>query len=107
MGQFAEHRLLLIFKNEASLPLVQQQLNILHKDSAGIKERDLTIKVVEKGSPLFKKYKADNELLTVILIGKDGFEKHRTNQLLQTEELFSIIDVMPMRRREMKKPGNR
>lgn len=106
MGQFAEHRLLLIFKNEANLPLAQEQLNILHKDSAGIKERDLTIKIAEKGSALFKKYKADHKLFTVILIGKDGFEKYRTNQLLQTKELFSIIDAMPMRRREMKKTGN-
>jgi hypothetical protein len=40
---------------------------------------------------------------TVILIGKDGTEKHRTNTLLQMQELFTIIDAMPMRRAEMGK----
>ena len=39
----------------------------------------------------------------VILIGLDGGTKYRKTELLTTEELFSIIDSMPMRRAEMRK----
>lgn len=40
---------------------------------------------------------------SIVLIGKDGGEKLRRNSLLTTRELFSMVDVMPMRRAEMRK----
>lgn len=42
-------------------------------------------------------------LLLVILIGKDGGEKYRKSTILSNENLFAIIDAMPMCRTEMKK----
>jgi hypothetical protein len=39
----------------------------------------------------------------VILIGKDGGEKFRQDRNVELKEIFKIIDVMPMRRQEMKK----
>lgn len=103
MAQFSSHRQLLIFSNEANAHLAQQQLDLLLKDAAGVKERAIKTTIVEKESPLFKKYNADTAQYTVILVGKDGFEKYRTNKIIETDQLFSIIDAMPMRRREMKK----
>jgi hypothetical protein len=38
----------------------------------------------------------------VILLGKGGTEKLRTLSVLKTSKLFSTIDAMPMRQREMK-----
>ena len=38
--------------------------------------------------------------LTVILIGKDGGEKGRWSQLVDPDEVFALIDAMPMRQRE-------
>ncbi len=103
MGQFSSHRQLLIFKSVADVQLAEQQLSLLKKAAGGVNERDIKITIVEKESPLFKKYSVDTARFTVVLIGKDGLEKYRTNKLLNTDQLFSIIDAMPMRQREMNK----
>ena len=55
-------------------------------------------------SPIFnKEYKIKPGTFNVILVGKDGSEKHRSVTVLQPQKLFTIIDAMPMRRSEMKK----
>jgi hypothetical protein len=103
MGQFFPSRQLLILKNEANQHLAKQQLDLLQKAEPGVKERDIKITVADREDALYKKYIADTSGFTVLLIGKDGSEKHRTNKLLTVDELFAIIDAMPMRKREMKK----
>ncbi len=45
MGQFYSHRQLLIFSNEANVQLAHQQLKLLDKDPAGVKERAIKITV--------------------------------------------------------------
>ncbi|MEJ7738003.1 MAG: DUF4174 domain-containing protein [Chitinophagaceae bacterium] len=103
MGQFSSFRQLLIFGSEENMMLGEQQLNLLNKSSVGVKERSLKITVVEKKSRLYQKNKVDPNQFTVILKGKDGYEKYRTNKVLEIDQLFSIIDAMPMRKNEMKK----
>lgn len=101
--QFSNDRKLLIFGTPDG-KLVTEQLRILKQDEVGVKERDITVTRVDKSSSLWKKYKVgEREIFTIILIGKDGTEKHRTQTLLTAKELFGIIDAMPMRRSEMKK----
>ena len=39
--------------------------------------------------------------LTVILIGKDGGEKARWQHVVEPQEIFDLIDSMPMRRQEL------
>ena len=107
MSQFSNYRQVLVFRHDASLPLAKQQLTLFEKSLEGVKERDIKITIAEEGSPLFKKYKVDAQPFTLVLIGKDGYEKYRTNKLLQPADLFSIIDAMPMRRSEMKKRENK
>ena len=41
----------------------------------------------------------------VILIGKDGTEKIRSDEAISSDYLFEAIDAMPMRRLEMKEDG--
>jgi hypothetical protein len=103
MEQFMAYRQLLILKNEANQYLAEQQLHLLEKARAGVKERDIKVTVADRKDPLYKKYIADTSGFIVLLIGKDGSVKHRTNKLLPVDELFAIIDVMPMRKREMMK----
>jgi hypothetical protein len=103
MSQSSSNRHLLIFGNEENRALVQQQLHLLDTSPNDVNERKLKITVVEKENSLYKKYNVKTAQFTVILIGKDGTEKHRTNTLLQMQELFTIIDAMPMRRAEMGK----
>ena len=103
MEQFSSHRQLLIFGNEKNQSLVKQQLVLLNQQSKGVKERAIKIIVVEKGNPLFMKYELSNSGFTVLIVGKDGTEKYRTNSILQMNNLFLIIDAMPMRKAEMLK----
>lgn len=41
----------------------------------------------------------------VILIGLDGGVKHKQNELLAKQELYNLVDRMPMRRSELKNKG--
>lgn len=43
------------------------------------------------------------EGFSCILLGKDGYEKLRKTTFVPLEELFALIDAMPMRKREMKR----
>lgn len=99
---YSSHRMIYFFGKEANQQLVNQQVEMLNKSGGAVKERDIEIKVIAENDPLYKKYKADPAKFTVVLVGKDGGEKYRSNKVLQPAELFAIIDAMPMRKQEMK-----
>ena len=100
--QFLPYRQLLLFGNDTAQSLVQQQMELLNKEALAIQERDIQIKIVEKGSPLYVKHKINPAHFEVLLIGKDGGEKYRTDTLLKPQQLFALVDAMPMRKDEMK-----
>lgn len=102
-SQFVNNRQLLIFGKEAQPTLVKKQVELIENVKAGVTERDIKITVVPAASGLYKKYKTNPGVFTIILVGKDGGEKHRSLTLLQPQELFSIIDAMPIRKLEMRK----
>ena len=57
----------------------------------------------EQTELLRQDYGVSPQEFVVILVGKDGSEKLRkTNELLSPQELFLIIDGMPMRQQEMR-----
>jgi hypothetical protein len=56
----------------------------------GLIERDFVI-LTKMGAKAF----------LVVLIGKDGKEKLRSGVPMPPQELFAIVDAMPMRRAEM------
>lgn len=45
----------------------------------------------------------ESRIYTSVLVGKDGGEKKRWDKFAPMEEVFAIIDDMPMRQREMRK----
>ena len=102
-SQFVNYRQLLIFGSELHSELVSKQKALLNNVKAGVVERDIKITVVPAASELNKEYKIKPGTFIVILVGKDGSEKHRAVAILQPQKLFTIIDAMPMRRSEMKK----
>ena len=102
-SQFVNYRQLLIFGSEIHSELVTKQRDLLNNVNAGVVERDIKITVVPASSELNKEYKIKPGTFIVILVGKDGSEKHRAVAILQPQKLFTIIDAMPMRRSEMKK----
>ena len=102
MEQFTGKRHLLIFGQPQS-QMVLKQLALLKKDAAGVEERDIIITLVVKENPIYKKYKVEaSKPLTVILVGKDGGVKHRTHNVITAQQLFVLVDAMPMRQAEMR-----
>ena len=103
-------RILLILNAEDD-----QQLSEFLSDTNGLKERKLVNYDLKPGkarlvfpektafreSALFKKY-AENKNFEVVLIGLDGGVKLRQTEILENEELFAVIDGMPMRKAEIR-----
>ena len=90
----------------------QRQQLMLQSDPSGTEERDLLVFPLEeaiKKNILDKAY-ARKPLpasgFTFYLRGKDGGIKYVSEQAVSLKDLYSIIDAMPMRRREMKKPDH-
>ena len=81
---------------------VKEQID-LHR--CKFRERDLVHIDLIQGSAEFdemsRKFSVSGEGFQLLLIGKDGGVKKRTSTV-SLEEVFSLIDTMPMRRREMR-----
>ena len=112
-----DNRLILLF-GQASDTIVEKQITELKKDSAGITERDLLIFHIDRNDVQFlrkpsnpdlsakqlrSRYDVKRDEFRYILIGKDGGVKYNKKDFVANEALFSIIDAMPMRKREMRK----
>jgi len=110
-----ENRLLVIKINDTCHHAYQAQLQQLIEAKKGLTERKLIIYHIKgreyktglqsetiwekiETKQIQKKPAPDFE---VILIGLDGRIKLRQSTVLTTEKLFSIIDAMPMRIREI------
>lgn len=96
-------RLLYIFGDPENKFLVEQQIQLMKNRPVEIKERALKVIKVAACSSLYQAYQIKPGRFMVVLVGKDGTEKYRTNVLLQPAELFALIDAMPMRQEEMRK----
>ncbi len=57
---------------------------------------------IEKWRGLRSTFHVDARRFTVILVGKDGGEKLRSNAPITIEKLDALIDAMPMRQQEMR-----
>ena len=111
-----ENRIVLIITNNEKAEKYQNQLELL-ASASGLEERKLIIYRVMPNqftlglkdlswitsSKLYEKYHSIDNGFEVILIGLDGTVKLRQTEILSTEKLFSTIDVMPMRRAELKR----
>nr|WKN35556.1 DUF4174 domain-containing protein [Tunicatimonas sp. TK19036] len=112
-----KNRVLLIYADSDLSTEYQQQLQEIEGHRKGINERDIIVysifhqqivasegKIEDKraAQALRQKYSISNSQLTIVLIGKDGGEKLTQKGLLGAEQLFGVIDQMPMRKEEMK-----
>ena len=52
------------------------------------------------------RYEMPENTFQVVLVGKDGGVKERRSEVFQADELFDIIDAMPMRMREIREELN-
>jgi hypothetical protein len=89
----------------------------IEQERAEIKDRDIVIlHLISQGrsflgeQPISEKsardirqrFQPNSEVMTVVLVGKDGTEKVRKTGLVDITSFFPIIDAMPMRQREMR-----
>ena len=86
-----DQRLLVIAAPSLNDDAYRTQAALLLPALAGLNERDFAVQI-QFGTKSF----------SVVLIGKDGGEKLRRTTPLSPEELFAIVDAMPMRRAEMR-----
>ena len=116
-----KHRILLVFAptlgDERAL-ILDQQLNARACD---LVERDLLVaRVPTSGharigasalaptaaAQLRRGHSVDRDEFAVVLIGKDGSEKLRTTEVPVLDEVFALIDAMPMRIAEKRVRGH-
>lgn len=115
-----ENRVLLIISNESFNDLYVQQVEEIEKSLDGFIDRKLILYKVfpngykysnflntvpskwEKKPNLFSYYNRENHSFKVVLIGLDGSIKDARTSLLSSQELFSIIDGMSMRKAELR-----
>ena len=115
-----QNRVLLIFAPDVEHTNLLEQREHLSGMGAGLNARDLVVwQVVYQGAAsvnnqvdanltsqsFYDYFAVKDQEFTVILLGKDGTEKLRRTQPVTSQGLFSIIDAMPMRQREMRERG--
>lgn len=116
------HRLLYVFAPSEQHPDLLAQRQMTDGSADGIRERELLlITVLERGESRVDGAAMDAASaqrlrvlhdvapgeFAVILVGKDGTEKRRSDRPVPPEALFEQIDRMPMRQREMQERGPR
>lgn len=109
------NRVLLLFTPDFEDDRYKAQVNLLLPESDAWKERQVktfAIGLKDDDQQQFSKndidalrkiYKINESECSVILIGKDGGEKMRSEEIVAPNDIINLIDSMPMRKQEMKK----
>lgn len=94
-----KNRLVILFGNDSSKAL-ESQKRILQKHEKGVKERDILI--FEANDAIKNQLKVSPDFQGLVLIGKDGGIKLKKPFEVPINELFELIDGMPMRKSEIR-----
>lgn len=114
-------RLLVVFAPLRTDPRLSVQRGWLASAADGLAERDMTVIEVVRNAVsidgqrslemnadhLRQDHRVTNVEFAAILIGKDGGEKLRRDAAIPVEDLFALIDSMPMRQHEMQQDGKK
>jgi Domain of unknown function (DUF4174) len=116
---FWKERVVIVFAPSDADPRLAEQRAALAADPGGMAERKVisyevvgTREVSKEGRPLGaeaaadfrERFNAPVEEFEVIVIGLDGLVKQRDVEVVDSGELFELIDSMPVRQAEMKSP---
>ena len=111
-----EHRPLLLFAPTDSDPRVIETLNRIDASRCAFLDRDMVIGIVtaegkgtldghvinaDESQRMARQYAIGEDTFSALLIGKDGGEKLRVNEVPDLQVIYDVIDGMPMRSREM------
>lgn len=112
-----DNRILIVIADSDADSLYKEQMLEFERNEKGFKERDLiTFSVFRSGMSRFgkqtlhpesstailEKYDSVDSDFQILLIGKDGGVKLRKDATVSAEDIFGLIDSMPMRQREMR-----
>ena len=114
-----EKRVLLVFAPDPGHAELRQQQALLDAAEDGLLERDMTVihafadrRVSVDGTPhavgapsFYDRFAVAQGEFRVILVGKDGTVKLDRGSAVDADDLFALIDAMPMRRLEMQRDG--
>ena len=97
-------RRLLLFAADSTVTELQTQRDWLEAVPEGVEERDLWIAVFSDPRTfrrMYDHYEVGRVDFHLVLVGKDFTVKFRSDEPVPTEQLFEIIDAMPMRQAEL------
>ena len=112
-----KNRLLLIFAPDSSHPLFETLQRDLSTRKHEVDDRDLVVFEIlgvgtskrdssqldpHTAASLRKRFDISPKAFSLILVGKDGGVKLRRNDPVKLEEIFRLIDSMPMSQEEMR-----
>jgi hypothetical protein len=103
-------RIVYIFGSGEQEAQVAQQYKLFQERGPECRERDLDIIIVQKSvdpKRLYKHHGVHSDSFAVVLIGKDGTEKYRSDRVTQPDQIFRLIDSMPMRQHEVRQKSIR
>lgn len=112
-----KNRLLLLFAPSSESATFKKQYDHLTNKQEEVTERDLLIFQLfllggqydngiltkEESQKLYKRYEVPRDAFTLLLIGKDGGLKLRRSEFTEVNDIFNLIDSMPMRQAEMRR----
>jgi hypothetical protein len=100
-----KNRIILVFTPAASDARFQAQTELFEARKTDLDERNILVfAVVGADEPKMRShFRVSKDDFAVILIGKDGNEKHRWAGVAPIEQIDHRVDRMPMRRSEMQR----
>lgn len=117
-----QNRIVLVFGTAATDAAVMQQRAWLDQHVSRIAERDIMVAYIFEHGPsvigkdaiipedavtLREQFDVRVGTFRFVLVGKDGGVKRSANEPVGADDLFSQIDAMPMRQREMRQQGGK
>lgn len=115
-----KRRLLLVFAPDSSHPLFESLQREISTQKQAVDDRDLVVFEIlgvgtskrdgtqlapHSAASLREQFGVSPNAFSLILVGKDGGVKLRRNDPVNLEEIFRLIDSMPMRQDEMRQNG--
>lgn len=113
-----ENRLIVLYASEGGETLLQEQMALLSADRSALEERKLVVyqfkeneyqvglgddNNCQSGSlpGRLRSKVPPNATYILFLIGLDGGVKMKRTEIVQPQEIYNLIDQMPMRRAEL------
>ena len=99
-------RVLVAVAPDAADPALARQRQLFEAMGAAARERDLVLveAVGRSGEPLRQALGCPPGVFAAVLVGKDGGAKLRSPEPLGADQLVPVIDAMPMRQDETRRP---